>query len=254
MNTKLKNGLMLGATLVTIACVIIGSWIHIGYGFMSMGLPIRIHGLFDGATGEYTIDEKYESLKSIDMDLNIGNINIISGKENKIAVSANRDYLLPKVEYDNGTLKLYGQGNSSMNTGNTDIQITITVADKLDEIKCKLNLGDFKMDELDVENVDVQMDLGDFKFRNSTADKIKITENLGDVEVKEVGFDYLEINQDLGDVEVIVVGSANEYNYDVKASLGSIKVFDNEDDKKLKGGSGSKTIVIDSSLGDITVK
>ncbi len=261
-----KNAYLITITIITILCIIAGTWWHVikwGMNVIS-GLPFLSEMVGDddteSADNSYSHQggETYDSFDAISMDISVTDLNIQTGDKYSISYECNREKLVPKFQLDNGTLVVTQSKARHMNfTGSTKCEITITVpADAiLQDLNIDGSVGDVDFSGIQTEKSNFDLSVGDVDFTDSALGECTIDTSTGDIDLENCTFDNLKIDTSIGDVDVITAQDLGDYNIMLDTSVGEVSVNgrSHKTHYEVQGGSG-KELTVDNSTGDISLK
>ena len=268
-----KKVYVLIISLITIACIIIGSTHHIG-GFMDGGF-----NFFGGKTKNIAEDVEIGEFSSMDIESNIMDIEIHKGDSFKCHYECNKEKLVSKVSIDNGVLKVTqkNSGGWSFFGSNNKCKITITVPDgkSLAGVKIKTDVGDLNMSDIVTEKFDLESDTGDAIIKNSNLGGTKIDTDTGDITVSGSVMADVKLICDTGDVkttdttmagididsdtgDISIKGGIKVATYNVSISTDTGDIFINGDDQGDKCSMNATegdglTMKISTDTGDVTI-
>ncbi|NMB07751.1 MAG: DUF4097 domain-containing protein [Tissierellia bacterium] len=167
--------------------------------------------------------------KDIDIEANLGDINISDFNLNELDIDA-----------DLGNIKA-----KNINAMELDIDA---------------DLGNVNLENINVKNIEIECDSGNIVAK-SIKGNAKVKANLGNIELGYSDFDYnLNAVSNLGSITITLPKNAS-FNLDAKSDLGTIKTdfpvtTTEASNTKLKGtvGNGGKDVKLTVDLGSIKIK
>ncbi len=190
-------------------------------------------------------DMNLDAFSSIDIDADLMNLVITSGDDFSISYDGS-DKLRPSFEVDDGKLIIKQTGEVTFLiptevTFSAKVNVTVPRDTQLDEVGVVLDLGDIRMFDLSMNELDMKASLGNVNLSNVVVAKTADLElNLGDLDVENCTINEADVKMDLGDTDV----KATIGKLTVKCDLGDIKVSPINQDAKLD---------LKCDLGDVTV-
>jgi len=185
------------------------------------------------------------------------------------------------------------QVNISLGSGMfASVRVSVPEGVTLDKVSVDTDLGDCRISDLQARELDVEAELGAVSLSNVTADEADLELSLGNLELWDVTAGELEANLSLGDltgsgltvsrelkaendmgsidlagdlrgtaeltdnmggVSLFIQGAEGEYGYDLKTSLGSVRVNGEDQGDKVSRPGGRDTLTVRNSMGDIDV-
>ena len=262
-----KNTFLIILTCITVACIIIGSGVHLGFNTR----PIRRAGrtfsrVFrlgidafendDYGSGDFEIDfdddieetdgkfshtesKELNKFDSIRIEGNVMAVTIGQGKGYSATVWYSSRKLVPSYEISGGRLTINQPYYSRKLTtnGKCRVDITVPAGVELDSVTLNVDVGAVEIKDVAIKDAEIKTDVGA-------------------VSVEEVDFEELSINTDVGAVMVELNNPVSEYNIDVKSDVGEV-VVDGKKAKRHKyrgDGTTRKRIKINADVGGIEIK
>ena len=100
----------------------------------------------------------------------------------------------------------------------------------------------------------VKVNIGDIDISDLTVKKLETDVNIGEIELDSVIFDTLDGEVNIGDFKIEDFNNFDDYNVNLKADLGEIKIHRNNYGKKmLQKRNSSKKIDIEINVGQIDI-
>jgi len=176
------------------------------------------------------------------------------------------------IDTDNGDIRSEGKGalaNMVLSVDNGDIDTTQSDITTSGKLSFDTDNGDVKIGKFDTvslsadsdngditlgdgaasDKIELSTDNGDIKFKGRIASPhLTIETDNGDVETEGGGLadaERINIETDNGDIEIKLSGSKSDYTVSIKNDLGDSNITSQQ--------GGSKSLSIDSDLGDIEV-
>ena len=203
-------------------------------------------------------DEKNETLKRVVLNVELADLTIQTGEEVRVDFRGDDD-LRPEVTQKDGVLTVTQHVDTKWlnvfklnNKRGVKITVTIPEGEKLEELTSNLNLGDARLNNINVDKCSVSNDLGDIKCEGCRFSEIRIYSSMGDVDVKNCDFLDMGVQQDLGDVDISTQQDLTDADLNLETDLGDLHV-NNEDlgDKFSRRGNGEVRVVVENDMGDI---
>ena len=257
-----RNVYLIILTIITIICVIAGTGYHlVRFGIsVARGLP-SIQTFIDAvsdwddddfsdsteaasSTKTVSSSQNLDAFTSIQTDMRVLDLNVVSGDSYSIQYKANRK-LVPEFEVKNNclTIKQLQKGSVFHGTQNAKCEVTVTVADSLDSVKIQSDSGDVALSDQTITTLSLYADAGDIHLENCALDKSTLETDAGDFDLKNCTFTTLSLYADAGDINL---GNCTFKNMDISSDAGDIDIDSKED---LSG----YRIDLDASFGDVTV-
>ena len=246
----------------------------------------------EGDTVEKKIDQQqiqaYKSLRiKTDSDMNV---EVQEGKDYSInAKYYGEDY---QVSYtiENGVMQIETEGDSdSVDNGSNTLTLTIPSGVTLEKVNASLNYGNFTMEKVLADSIDVDLECGtltmndvttkdstlnistgdaeitnyvstknsidiaagNIQMDNCTSKICKITLAIGDAKLKGKFSGYTECTADLGSVELHCTDTAEKYNYKLMTDLGIVSVNGKDSETSLSSNNkASNSINVRTGMGE----
>ena len=106
--------------------------------------------------------------------------------------------------------------------------------------------GDVELAALRAESLRIDNQCGDVELEDCVLGTANIHNSLGDIDLDDCAADNLQIDNSCGDIECTLFGSETEYTITAHTALGDCNIPNRS--------GGSKTLTLETALGDIDVK
>jgi hypothetical protein len=216
------------------------------------------------------INEIYNNVKSLNIDLSASKVEIKTGNEFRIeAKNVSNDNFkslvtdgIWKIEdkFEPKFFNILGISLSNFNIGNYDSSITIYLPASFQSENLKINIGAGQLlaHNLISKNTDITVGAGEFKSNNLITDNITIDCGVGNVDINGEVKNKSNLKCGIGNIDLDLKGDEKDYNYDLNVGIGEIdlnnKRFHGTDNKYISNGSIDKEFKIDCGIGKITLK
>ena len=256
MTTKEKKGtgfFLAILTVVTVACIIVGCILHLGFGFSRSG------------SGKMKSDEvAAERFKSISLELDAGDVIIEKGKSFRVSYRYPSN-ALPEIKVSGDKL-VVKQKMNNIHLNDLDCSLTITVpeGEELEDINgdldvCSLKVNGFIFDTS--SEIDITTDVGSIEFADCTFGDLKLDSDVGSISLDACTFKKLKAAGDVGNIDI---NKCTFDSADCKTDTGSINISGSFSSLICKCDIGSITVETDKPVknetmdlkvsgGDITV-
>lgn len=220
-----KNVYLTIITIVTIACIIIGTFSHVIFGL--------------GGFIKYVITDKYEILnnsdisnesysdsnisldafKNIVIDTDVIDITVVSGDSFSYSLNCNKK-LTPSISVANDTLNITQGKIRSVNifgfhNVKCKMKVTVPSGTTLNSADIKSDVGNIKINNVNFTNMAISTDVGNIDLSSITFDKLKISSDVGNINISDIdGIDACDINiaSDIGTINYLGTTYRNNYN------------------------------------------
>lgn len=245
----------------------------------------------DNSTG-YLQQVKGEDIKTIDIDVDFGNIEIREKEsldDNQIDVISNNN-LMYIVEENNNEIRIinnpdYKRGVSFLGINfdfgfsleEENLRVCLPKDYKLDTSNIYLAAGEITIDGIDMTSLGVESDATNIELANMNITNLNVSTNIGNISGKEIIFDNASVHADtgnielscdvlnvlvadcnVGDIEIDLVKKEEKYNVLARCNLGNINIgsFENSGvngEINLIKGDENPEIQLYSDMGNIEV-
>lgn len=183
------------------------------------------------------------TVDSAEFDIGLGGLDLsdISAKTIKVSLGA-------------GDCQLTGLKADDLNITNQLGEITLKKTEAKTLNATSLS-GDVNLSDVTAERGTLELDLGELSAENLKTQGLTAKNQSGDITLKGVLLGDTDITSSLGTVFVSPGASEDQFNYELKTSLGTVTAGENESSSSIKVKNQAKnTIKISASLGDIEVQ
>ena len=229
----------------------------------------------EGVMGYYYMEgENVASFHSIDIDVGLGNIQVVAGDAFTLSVSRSetlRGYE-PTWEVANGVLKLRdGRGTRvqadswdelknlfGVGQGAMEVIITVPANAALNKISAKTGLGNVLVYGVCAETVTADTGLGDVEcYEARSIRTLGLTTGMGDVILcmgEALDGLYIGLKTGMGNVEATLCGFETDYSYSLESGLGAVTVNGSYQNTKVeRRGNQPYQLNAASGMGDVSV-
>lgn len=210
---------------------------------------------------EYSYNERWDQplqeVKSLSLDIRLGDVRVERGKENKITFLDIRKETV-KVKQEKGVVTITVD-NPEVFKGNRDDTVIITLKDtQYERIHINNKLGDVQLASLSAKHISVEEKLGDITLENIVSRDLTIAQSAGDIEVDGQLYGNSVVKNSMGDIVIHVRGSQKDYRYRVKNTMGDTQIQNREwelqCDTEEGNWSSNNYLQLYSSMGDIDLQ
>lgn len=269
--------------------------VWIGIALLAIGFGIAIVVLVL-ATGDfrrdiptYSLNETYDGVRSIDLDIEYGEVNLVEGST--FSIDATNLYGDMDSYVSDGTWHISQEGNGSFHILGIDInldpfgwwngdfhpKITITVPEGFaaEEFTMDVKAGSVEAASINALQADLTVEAGRLYVDEITVrDKSEYDVGAGEMILKDavlnnitmevgVGNTVIEgkltgdndITCGVGKIELKLAGDENDYSYDISAGIGDVDIDGSSYhgiDQRINNGTGNN-LRLDCGVGNITV-
>lgn len=269
--------------------------VWIGIALLAIGFGIAIVVLVL-ATGDfrrdiptYSLNETYDGVKSIDMDINYGEVNIVEGSS--FSIDATNLYEDMESYVSDGTWYISQEGNGDFNIFGCNIslgsfgrwdedfqpKITITVpegfvaedftmdveagsveAGRVNALQADFTVeaGRLYVDEISVSDSSIYyVGAGEMVLKDADLNNITMEAGVGGMVIEGVLTGDNDITCGVGKIELNLEGNESDYSYDISAGIGDVDINGSSYhgiDQRINNGTGNN-LRLDCGVGNITV-
>lgn len=148
-----------------------------------------------------------QNIKKLEIELGAGSLEIYYDDVDEIQVWQD-EVAGFETEMDGDTFKISGGTGVVINNGGGSIVLTIPKDMKFEEVQLEVGAGEAWIDELKADFLDVEVGAGEADF--------------GHLDVKT-----LDAEVGVGELTAELVGSEEDYNYNIESGIGEIEIGDN---------------------------
>lgn len=262
-----KNIWMAILTVITVCCVIGGTFYHRGMFGLQDRFPFR-----DDKTIRVSTD--LEAFCAINVDADMVDLSIKKG--NHFYIDGKYTDRL-KLEYEIKDKTLYVKQKTVRKAfwggiRNESCNITLTVPENsvMDSLDIKLAMGNVKVDGITSRNCEAVTNMGGCTFENCSFDESDIDTNMGEITIKDTALGKAEIDnamgsieierctfQDLnadnsmGEISINVDQNLDNYQIDLKAEMGDVRVNGQSEGTKYHQSGNAGKLEASTSMGSV---
>lgn len=262
-NNRIKAAILFVLTIITVACIIIGTYRFTGNVKSNIKNSLKEHGItingfdwdwdyddeYDGedgadgkdgntsVSGAKSVSSNLDAFTNLKIDAKVMSVTIKNGDNFSYSCKFNKDKLKPEVTNENGTLTIKQRG-FKRNNGNLNCNLVITVPryTQLDDVDITLNVA-----EIDLQGFD--------------CNEIKVTNNVGEINVKDVNFEDLDVKTNVGEINVNTLSPIDEYTINASTNVGEVNVDGRGYRKNASlDGNTSKKILAETNVGEVNIR
>lgn len=192
------------------------------------------------------------AFKNMDLEIGISEVELVTGSDYSITISMDKDIpIYYKVQGDTLFVEQEADKNWGANLGMIDaknglVVITVPTEVVLRESIIEAGVGDWLIDGLNLEDLEMTIGVGDVKIENVRAKKMDVTGGVGDTEIYDMNAESLIIEGGVGDIKAKSLIS-NEV--ELTANVGDVDIEGTfEGNITMEGGIGEMKLT--TSLGE----
>lgn len=234
-------------------------------------LLLALSGCFGGRAviGEHKTYEITSDIHSLDIQVNAADFVIEHG--DKISVESNLKYLT--VTDDNGVLKIVESKKYAVNYGNATLKLCIPdniVFDNVDintgagqlksaaisaeTMKLKTGAGTVQFSRLDVNSsISIKGGAGEIRVNDGTLNNLSVDLGVGELDMTAKLLGESNLKFGVGESNLTLIGSKEDYSFDVKNGIGPVAINDNNVSGFVSGTNGQNLVKIKGGVGEINI-
>lgn len=221
------------------------------------------------------------AFKNMELEIGISEVELVAGSDYSITISMDKDIpIYYKVQGDTLFVEQEADKNLGVNLGMIDaknglVVITVPTEVVLRESIIETGVGDWLIDGLNLEDLEMTIGVGDVKIENVRAKKMDVTGGVGDIKANslisnEVGLaagvgnidiegtfeGNITMEGGIGEMKLTTSLGEESYNYDIRKGLGKTKINGRKvgDLENYRQDNGAVyTLSVESGLGDVTI-
>ncbi|MFV0274936.1 MAG: DUF4097 family beta strand repeat-containing protein [Bacilli bacterium] len=176
-------------------------------------------------TTEYT---KIDNFEKIDIDINMGNIEIVFGKEYAIEYylySKNNTYTINDGKLTLSEKSSFGFRFDFFNLENAKVIIYVPKGKEIIDVNLHNNMGNVIIENQIIDTFVASTNMGNIKMKDVQINSIKARANMGNVNISGYIKDTF-VRSDMGNIEVTTYYNKNSYNYNINVDMRKTKIND----------------------------
>jgi hypothetical protein len=271
-------------------------WLSIALLAIVFGIVILIIMVGSGADlrdiPTYSLEESYDGIDKIDMEIGYGDVKILKGDTFSIDAENLIDESMESyvsdgtwiIKEDEDYFNVFGMRFSlrQMIRWNDDFtpRITITIPEDFvaENISINIGAGSVQAEEIQAENGNFEVDAGRLEInhlivneksgynvgagemilKNIEVNDITVDCGVGDVVIDGMITGDNKIECGVGEVELNVIGEEEDYSYEVNSGIGNVTInnnsFNNMSNHIIKNDEADNYFYLDCGIGNIIVE
>ena len=231
--------------------------------------------ILSGDVKQFSLDEKPDAL-----EVQVGgcSFKVEESEDDKVWLEAHN---MGKFQgyVKNGTLFVKSSNKLNVGAGDFSKDKIILYLPKdfaFDKVNLDLGAGEVDFDDIKAKQVSMQVGAGQITCKNLEADKVDLNVGLGEIRIKDmkvnnvigtVGMGNLDLdgevlvsadlNCSMGNIDLKVEGKEEDYNYEIKSSMGNVDIghesFSGVASKKSIDNGADRDIIVECSMGKASV-
>lgn len=218
-----------------------------------IGVEDKVSWISFGGHGEEARTMKVEPFSSIDLDCDMGSVELIRSDNFSVELNYDKKIGAPEVEVEGGTLAVTSQAHrdwwfdlsifKGRDYADTKVKIYYPEGTVFKNVQLENDMGDLNLKGIQAENVDVASNCGDVKLDGVIADSLRIDCDMGSTDARNIQTKGVDVEANMGNVKLAgALGGITKISCDMGEC-----VLETELDKK------SYSIHTDIDMGDCSI-
>ncbi len=239
----------------------------LGFGMLIAGFTLggNLNEFNLGVENSMDINETYNNVNELELDLKFGDIQIKDGDTFRIEGSVPDNIKFETNVKDGkwtikddskiGTISIFGFPVSKYNY---NVTIYIPSNNKLNKVKIDVGACKLQAETLNSKDIDINVGAGELTVNKLISDSNKIDCGVGKVQINSATFNNSNVKCGVGDITMKVDGNQNNYNYEIDTGIGNVNIGDNSysgigSNKRIKNNNTDNLLKVDCGVGNVTV-
>lgn len=129
---------------------------------------------------------------------------------------------------------------------------------KAKQVTMQVGAGQITCKNLETDNMDLNVGLGEIRIKDMKVNNVTGTVGMGNLDLDGEVLESADLNCSMGNIDLKVDGSKEDYNYEIKSSMGNVDIghesYSGVGNKKSIDNGADRDIIIECSMGNATVK
>lgn len=243
-----KNIYLTILTIITVACIIIGSIFHLGLFHISDLGNKKIIG-----SGKSNDTIAVGTFNNISVDCEVMDLTMEEGAAYEVSYNCS-EKMIPTVSVDGDTLVIKQKNNNKglFNKGyKCSLSITVPKTTALKDVTVEQSVGDIKLNNISADDFNLSLNVGDIKLTGASAKTVKAESNTGDVKFDDCKLDEINVESNVGDVVFDDSCKLTDYSMTLSTDIGEVKVFGNDHGKSFSQNGSAGQLKVETNIGDV---
>lgn len=206
----------------------------------------------------------FEGVRSIDIDLLAGEVNIYTQEDASNRIMVETDHVDSRLKLEcymdedelkiESTKKLFSL-NHSKDAGEISIYIPRDML--LDEVSVEMAAGSLHVDDLQVTELSVEVDAGEAVVESFSADEAEFKCGAGSITASGEARVSVDINCGVGEIMYTASGKETDYNYEISCGIGQVQCgadsYSGLGKEKHIAHNAGKEMEIECGIGTVTI-
>jgi len=237
--------------------------------------------IFNNNKEKINYEENFTDVTSLDIDINTGQLIIMSGDTFRVeAENVTKDFQT-KVS-DNGTLIIdesknnvhfFGFNFNGFNNTNSKITLYLPATFISKDTEINTGAGKVTIEKLDTESLLISTGAGNISGNNINAEEVKIDGGVGNTDFEEVSFKNADFNCGVGnlnikgellgdntidcgvgEVKLELTGNVDDYQLNIDSGVGTVRVNGEKiKDSYQNNNRADNSIEVDGGVGNVRI-
>lgn len=262
-----KNIWMAILTLITVCCVIGGTFYHAGMFDLKKGFRL-------GEDRMTSTSVDLETFHAINVDADMMSLSIEEGDRFYLHGKCT-DRLKVEYEIKDGILFLKERNPRKAFWGgvrNESCNMTLTIPKntEMDSVEIKLamgnadleniasieceaqtNMGNCTLEKCSFNKADIDTNMGEITIKNTDLGKADIDNDMGSIRIKNCIFQDLNVDNSMGEILIEANQSLDNYQIELEAAMGDVQVNGQSEGTKYRQSGNAGTLEASTSMGSV---
>lgn len=207
------------------------------------------------------VDQSYDGIRSIDMDIGVGDVEIIPTREDQVRVETEglRERIGFQCGRDGDTLELTTKHHwlRFLPLGEGKIRLYLPENLVLEEASLNIGAGRLIAQTVSADSISLSVGAGEADVDWLEAREIDLDCGAGEITAAGNAVREVDIDCGVGDVEFAAAGSEQSYNYKIRCGVGNVDCGEGKYsgigvEQDIQNGA-DRTMDIDCGVGNVTV-
>lgn len=258
---KTVNKTIIG--LIITGCVIIIAGFSLG-GYKQMSTIFENDGNYWGWRLHATtdIDREFDNIQNMNLEIAASNVTIEEYSGTLIRVEARNVNKKMEIIDQNGTLMIDDkEGTWGLGIGlfqsSGKVTIYVPQGKEFNSVEMDVDAGSISLGTLQSTSLEVQVDAGKLSGKSVTCNRGEFEVDAGKISFDKLDGQSLKFDVNAGKIEASLVGNEQEYRYQAKSDVGTVRIGSykaNGIDTEDSGGMGSRYIEAECNVGKIDIR
>jgi len=205
---------------------------------------------------------QYEGIRELELDVSIGELEIISHDESYIKVEADYDSKWQEISMtQNGnTLRVtsaFHVGYRLRNPVAGKVILYVPRGMEFDKADIELGIGDLYVENMQTREFELRVGVGRAIVDNLSTKELRLDAGTGEIDARNIQVEEGDIKAGIGSIYMKLLGGQKEYNYNINVGIGSVEIGNDRysglgREKEIDNGA-DKELDFECGIGNIEV-